>query len=37
MNIYLKRVRSKGHRPVIVKMAVIGPKGGWKLSTLFKL
>ena len=23
------------HRPVIVKRAVIGPKGGWKLSTIF--
>ena len=25
----------KGHRPVIVKWAVIGSKGGWKLSTIF--
>ena len=25
----------KGHRPVNVKRAVIGSKGGWKLSTLF--
>ena len=24
-----------GHRPVIVKRAVIGSKGGWKLSTIF--
>ena len=24
-----------GHRPVIVKWAVIGSKGGWKLSTIF--
>ena len=26
---------SIGQRPVIVKRAVIGSKGGWKLSTLF--
>ena len=26
-----------GHRPVIVKKAVIGSKERWKLSTLFKL
>ena len=26
---------SIGHRPVIVKGAVIGSKGGWKLSTIF--
>ena len=26
---------SLGHRPVIVKGAVIGSKGGWKLSTIF--
>ena len=24
-----------GHRPVIVKRAVIGSKGGWKLSIIF--
>ena len=28
-------VNVKGHRPVIVKRAVIGSKGGWKLSTMF--
>ena len=27
--------RAFGHRPVIVKRAVIGSKGGWKLSTIF--
>ena len=27
----------KAHRPVIVKRAVVGSKGGWKLSTIFKL
>ena len=26
---YLKLVMSLGHRPVIVKRALIGPKGGW--------
>ena len=26
-----------GHRPIIVKRAVNGSKGGWKLSTIFKL
>ena len=26
---------SLGHRPVTVKRAVIGSKGGWKLSTIF--
>ena len=26
---------SVGHRPVIVKRAVIGSKGRWKLSTIF--
>ena len=26
---------SIGHRPVIVKRAVIGSKGGWELSTIF--
>ena len=26
-----------GHRPVIVRRAVIGSKGWWKLSTTFKL
>ena len=25
----------EGHRPVIVKRAVISSKGGWKLSTIF--
>ena len=25
----------KGHRPVNVKRALIGSKGGWKLSTIF--
>ena len=25
------------HRPVIVKRVVIDSKGGWKLSTIFKL
>ena len=29
--------KQAGHRPVIVKRAVIGSKGGWKLSTIFKL
>ena len=24
-----------GHRPVNVKRAVIGSKGGWKISTIF--
>ena len=28
-------VVSVGHRPVNVKRAVIGSKGGWKLSTIF--
>ena len=27
--------KSLGHRPVNVKRAVIGSKGGWKLSTIF--
>ena len=27
--------RPTGHRPVKVKRAVIGSKGGWKLSTIF--
>ena len=26
-----------GHRPVIVKRALIGSKGGWELSTIFML
>ena len=26
---------TEGHRPVNVKRAVIGSKGGWKLSTIF--
>ena len=25
------------HRPVIVKRVLIGSKGGWKLSTIFKM
>ena len=33
----LKRVRSSGHRPVIVQRALIGSKDGWKLSTICKL
>ena len=32
---YLKWVMSLGHRPVNVKRALIGSKGGWKLSTIF--
>ena len=32
---YLKWVMSLGHRPVNVKKALIGSKGGWKLSTIF--
>ena len=28
---------SLGHRPVIVKRALIGSKGGWTLSTIFML
>ena len=37
---YANRSNSKtslplGHRPVNVKRAVIGSKGGWKLSTIF--
>ena len=35
--IYLTRVRSLGHRPLIVKRVVIGSPGGWKLSTIFML
>ena len=31
----LKWVMALGHRPVNVKRAVIGSKGGWKLSTIF--
>ena len=27
--------KTRGHRPVNVKRAVIGSKGGWKLSTIF--
>ena len=27
--------KAVGHRPVNVKRAVIGSKGGWKLSTIF--
>ena len=36
---HLRRWRASesvfGHRPVNVKRAVIGSKGGWKLSTIF--
>ena len=32
---YLEWVMSLGHRPVNVKRALIGSKGGWKLSTIF--
>ena len=32
---YARRRGVKGHRPVLVKRAVIGSKGGWKLSTIF--
>ena len=32
---YFNRKQTYGHRPVIVKKAVIGSKGGWKLSTIF--
>ena len=35
LDFYPKWVMSLGHRPVIVKRAVIGSKGGWKLSTIF--
>ena len=35
--IYLTRVRSLGHRPLIVKGVVIGSQGGLKLSTIFML
>ena len=31
----LKQVMALGHIPVNVKRAVIGSKGGWKLSTIF--
>ena len=31
----LMRKSHLGHRPVNVKRAVIGSKGGWKLSTMF--
>ena len=31
----IKKRSIYGHRPVIVKRAVIGFKGGWKLSTIF--
>ena len=34
---YRKRVISLGHRPVSVKKALIGLKGGWELSTIFML
>ena len=33
--LYLKWIMSLGHRPVIVKRAAIGSKGGWKLSGTF--
>ena len=33
--ITISLVYAVGHRPVIVKRAVIGSKGGWKLSTIF--
>ena len=29
------KIQYNGHRPLIVKRAVIGSKGGWKLSTIF--
>ena len=35
--LYLKRVLSLGHRPVIAKRALIGSKGEWILSTIFML
>ena len=35
--IYLRRVRSLGHKPLIVKRVVISSPGGWKLSTIFML
>ena len=35
--IYLRKVRSLGHRPLIVKRVVTGVQGGWKLSTKFML
>ena len=31
----MKWAMSLGHRPIIVKRAVIGSKGGWMLSTIF--
>ena len=31
----VKIFQSYGHRPVNVKRALIGSKGGWKLSTIF--
>ena len=34
---YPKRVMSLGHKPVIVKRALIGSKCGWILSTLFMM
>ena len=30
-----KLISPEGHRPVNVKRAAIGSKGGWKLSTIF--
>ena len=38
MEVYGKTITGlgpNGHRPVNVKRAVIGSKGGWKLSTIF--
>ena len=34
---FLKGKDAIGHRSVIIKRAVIGSKGGWKLSTKVKL
>ena len=35
VRLFLFRKVVGGHRPVIVKRAVIGSKGVWKLSTIF--
>ena len=35
LGIELSTDHPDGHRPVNVKRAVIGSKGGWKLSTIF--
>ena len=32
---HFEAIYLRGHRPVNVKRAVIGSKGGWKLSTIF--